>query len=307
MSILKEYFSLQYAILNRKISDFGLHPIIGYFLSIAVFISLSIYLLGEKNAAYLYVFIALVFTSRLSKIDRNDFLKICFEKKLYRRIRVYENMAMVLPFAMILVCFQQFYPLIILVAIAIVLALFNFKATYNFTLPTPFYKKPFEFTIGFRNTFFMFFIAYGLTGIAIVVHNFNLGIFSIALSFLTVCSYYLKPENDYLVWAYRFTPSRFLIEKIKTAFLFSSYLCSPIALALSLFYIQNIVILLLSILLGYVYLSVIILAKYAAYPAEIDFIRAIMIALTFLFPPLVIILIPLFAKQSLYKLKNLLA
>jgi len=186
------------------------------------------------------------------------------------------------------------------------MALVNFKPAYNITIPTPFYKKPFEFTVGFRNTFFMFFIAYGLAMIAVVVNNFNLGVFSLMLIFFMVLGYYLKPENEYFVWTYSFVPAKFLIEKIKTAFLFSLYLCLPVLFLLSIFFFEYIGILLLCTILGYLYLTMLILAKYSAYPDEMDLVQAIIIAICFAFPPILIVVIPFFASKSVNKLNEFL-
>ncbi len=61
----------------------------------------------------------------------------------------------------------------------------------------------------------MFFIAYVLAIIAVKVDNFNLGIFALVLIFLTIFGYYLKPENEYFIWVYNCTPTKFLIEKNK--------------------------------------------------------------------------------------------
>ena len=80
----------------------------------------------------------------------------------------------------------------------------------------------------------------------------------------------------------------------------------PVFLLLSIFCFENIGVLLLFTLLGYLYLTMIILAKYAAYPYEMDFAQAIIVALTFAFPPMLIVVIPFFANQSINKLKLLL-
>ncbi|MDR1756344.1 MAG: hypothetical protein LBR65_05200 [Culturomica sp.] len=301
------YIKLQYLLTNRKLSAFGVHPAIGYPLLLLLFIGLSTYLFNKTTfAPYAYTLIALYFTAKLSEIRRNDFLKICFGRIQYRKIRLLENLIVVLPFAIFLLYKEHYIPPFLLVATTILLALLNVNITYNIPLPTPFYKKPFEFTVGFRNTFFLFIIAYALTAIAVTVNNFNLGIFSLLLIFLTVLCYYLKPENEYFVWAYSATPAQFLIEKIKTAFRFSFYLCLPILLTLSLFYTENTGVLLLFTALGYLYLVAVILAKYAAFPGEIDLMQAIMLSITFIFPPMLIAVIPLFARQSVHELKRLL-
>ena len=300
---MKDYVKLQFLMMNRKLSDFGVHPIIGYILLLFVFIALTAYLFYKTTyAPYIYVLIALYFTSKLSENRRNDFLKICFGSK-HRQIRIMENLIILLPFAIYLIYRQHFTPFFILAAITVLMALLNFNTTYHVTIPTPFYKKPFEFTVGFRNTFFLFIISYGLTIIALAVDNFNLGIFALTLVFFTVISYYMKPENEYFVWSYSCTPAKFLIEKIRTAFLFTFYLCLPVLLLLSLFFWENIHILLVFTLIGYLYLTMIILTKYAAYPNEMDIIQGIIVGLTFVLPPLLIAIIPFFAIQSINKLK----
>ena len=303
---MKEYFNLQYIMTMRKLSD-NSPPIAGYLLALLilfVFVGLSIFLFQKTTfAPYLYVLISLYFTSKLSEIKRNDFLKIHFGNKRYRKVRVLENLTVALPFVIFLIYKQQLYPIIFLFAITVLVALFNFKTTYNIAIPTLFGKEPFEFTVGFRSTFFLFFIAYGLAIIAVAVENFNLGIFSLMLIFLTVSCYYLKPENDYFVWSYSLMPSKFLIEKIRISFLFSFYLCSPALIMLCFFYFENIGILLLFFLLGYLYLTAFILAKYSAYPNEMDLAQAIIITICFTFPPMLIVAIPFFAGKAVNKLK----
>ena len=303
---MNEYFKLQYLMTKRKLSD-GSSLIVGYFLALVivlVFISLSIWLFRYKTyAPYMYIFVSLYFTTKLSEIKRNDFLKIHFGNSRYRKVRISENLIIALPFVIFLLYKHYFLPTIFLVIITVVMALFSFKTTYHLTIPTPFSKKPFEFTVGFRNSFFVFFITYGLAIIAVTVDNFNLGVFALLLIFLTVLGYYLKPENEYFVWSYSLTPSKFLIEKVKTAFVFSSCLCSPVLILLGIFYFENLDILLLCMLLGNLYLITMILAKYSAYPSEIDLARVMIMVICLIFPPMLIAMIPFFANQSVNKLK----
>jgi hypothetical protein len=47
-------------------------------------------------------------------------------------------------------------------------------------------------------------------------------------------SFYLSTENEYFVWIYNVNPRTFLLNKIKTALLFSSALAIPILVLLSL-------------------------------------------------------------------------
>ena len=309
----------------RKLSDDS--PLIFAYL-FALFILLSfivgsIYLFYRTTfAPYLYMLISLFLVSNLSEIKRTDFLKICFGNERYIKLRILENLITALPFVIFLIYKQQFYPTIFLVLITVLLAMSKFKISYSITIPTPFYKKPFEFTVGFRNTFFLFFIVYGLSIIAVTVDNFNLGIFALMLIFLTVSSYYLKLENEYFVWSFSLTPAKFLIEKIKIAFLFTFYLSFPVLILLGIFdfenhdalfqitYLgkytydfENIAALLLVTFVGFLLLTTVILAKYSAYPNEIGLLETMMTVWCFIFPPLVIVVIPFFAKRSINKLK----
>ena len=307
---MKEYFRLQYIMTKRKLSDGLRRPIFGYLFALfflLIFVGVSWVLLSAKSAytPYIYAFASLFFTLKLSEIKRNDFLKIHFGDKQYRKVRILENLIITLPFVIFLVYKQHFYLTIILVAISVLLALLSFKATYNFTIPTPFFKKPFEFTVGFRNSFFMFFIAYGLAIIAVNVDNFNLGVFALGLVFLTTLGFYLKPENEFFVWSFSCTPTKFLFTKIKTALLFSFCLCLPVFILLSVFYFEHIGVLLLCVFLGFLYLTTLVLAKYSDYPEEMGILQAIIFTIG-LFPPMLIVVIPLFASQSVNKLKNFL-
>jgi hypothetical protein len=302
---LKEYFKLQLIMINRKLSDFAGHPVIGWFLSLLAFIGLSEFLFYKTaSAPYAYILIVLYVTSRLSEIRRNDFLKICFGNTRYRIIRILENMITISPFVCFLFYKQRFYPIIILTAISVLTASLNFKTTHSITIPTPFYKKPFEFTAGFRNVFYLFFIPYGLAVIASTVDNFSLGIFSLLLIFFIILCFYIEPENEYFVWIYSLTPSKFLMEKIRTAFLFSFYLCLPVLFTLSIFYFENIGIILLFMLLGYLYITMIIMVKYAAWPKEMNIVHKLILLGVFIFPPMLVALIPFFIHQSVNKLRE---
>ena len=292
---------------NREIAYYGIHPIVGYILILLVFVGFSFYLFYKTTfAPFVYLVIALFFTTKLSEVRRNEFLKICFNKSIFWRLRILENLVVISPFVIFLICKSQIYTILILVGIAILLALLNFRTTYNITFPTPFFRRPFEFTVGFRNTFFLLIIAYFLTLMAIIVDNFNLGIFALILVFLCTLTYYMKPENEYYVWSYNYTPIRFLITKIQTALLYSSFLIAPIIIVLSILYFQFWGILLVFTLLGYLFIVAVILAKYASYPNELDLVRAILLGFCFAFPPLLIVIIPFFASQSVTQLKEIL-
>ena len=155
-----DYFHLQSKILNRKITEFGLPLLIVYPLIFIVFILLSNFLfLKTQFAPYIYGLIVLGFVSNRSAPKRNDFLKLIFSKKNYLKLRCIENLLYSIPFLAFLTYKGLFIYMIVLIVLTISLTFINFSTNIIFTIPTPFSKNPFEFSVGFRKTFYMFPIA----------------------------------------------------------------------------------------------------------------------------------------------------
>lgn len=304
---MKEYFQLQYKITTRKCKDAGVQPLLACLLATIAFVSFSQYLFSKTTfAAPVYLLLALSVTGKFSDIKRNDFLRLCFGGSKHKKIRVTENFLIATPFLIFLAFKQQYIPALVLLILTSLLALFNFRTTLSITIPTPFYKKPFEFAAGFRNTFYLLAATYTLTGIALAVTNFNLGVFSLLLIFAITLGYYTQPENEYYVWVHALTARQFLFTKIKTALWYSTYLAFPVALVLGIFYPQQIITLLLFFLAGWAFLIFIILSKYAAYPDEFNITQAILLCCCISFPPLLLVLIPYLFYKSQNRLHSLL-
>lgn len=303
---MKEYLKLQFRMVNRTLKDSGILPIFAYPLGLAGFIAISFYLFEKiEFAKYFYLFIASFFVFKLSEERRNDFLKTCFGNG-FRKIRIVENLIISFPFSVFL-CFKGFFiSTIVLFTLVIFLAFAEFRGTLNFTVPTPFYKKPFEFTVGFRKTFYLFLAAYLLTLKAVSVSNFNLGIILLMFGFVIIMNYYTKPENEFYVWSYSLNARQFLFEKLKTALLFSTVLILPIILILGISFFQNIHILLLFLVIGYISLMAMIVTKYSAYPHEINLHQGFLLATGIISPPLLIVAIPYFFMKSIKRLRHLL-
>ncbi|MFA9392032.1 MAG: hypothetical protein ACERKD_19640 [Prolixibacteraceae bacterium] len=293
---------------RRRLSDFGLPPVLGFLLFLIGFVGLSIFLFSKSDfAAYLYILMALSFVSKLSEPKRTDFLKVCFKGKGFLKLRLIENLLVVFPFIAFVVFKQLYMFALVILAIALLMALVNINATFSYTIPTLFRKKPFEFTVGFRTTFYLFFFAYLLTFMAIWVGNFNLGVFSLLLVFIIVLSFYSKLEHEYYVWSFSDTALGFLFGKIKTALVYSTFLSAPILIAMGIFFRSESGMLIIFQLLAYVYLLTFILAKYSSYPNEMNLPQGIIMGLCLLFPPLLMVVIPYFYVQSIHRLNEILA
>ena len=304
---MRDYFKLQLVMTNRKIKEAGVNPALGYFLGLIAFVLLSEYLFHKTEfAKYLVILACLNFQFKLSEKNRTDFLMSTFGDKLKNKIRILENLIVCIPFVTILAYKNLFLEAIILFLCSIIIALISFRTSLNFTIPTPFSKNPFEFTTGFRKTFLIFPMAYALSIIAINVSNFNLGIFSMLLMFLITLSYYSKPEEEFYAWVHADTPKSFLMKKMIIATKNSTLLTSPIFLGLLIFYPAENILILLFLFIGILFLLTMVLAKYSAFPSEINLPEGIIIAFALSFPPLILLIIPYFYTKSIKNLRLIL-
>jgi len=302
-----DYFYLQFVMTNRKIKETGINPLLGYLLTLTAFVLLSEYIFHKTEfAKYLIILICISLQFRLSERNRTDFLLSTFGDKTKKKIRIIENLFVCLPFVTILTYKNYLLESSSLFVSSIILALFSLHSNINFSIPTPFSKRPFEFSVGFRKSVFIFPIVYALTFIAIYVDNLNLGIFSMMLIFLISLSYYTKPEQEYYVWIHAESPATFLKNKILNATKNASFLVLPILTGLLIFYPTEFGLILLFFVAGIMYLWAIILAKYSAYPEEMNLPEGIVIAFSLYFPPLLLAIIPYFYTKSINKLKMIL-
>jgi hypothetical protein len=292
---------------NRRFQDAGIAPLLAYVITIVGFFALSFYLFKTTEfAKYIYVLTAIMLLGRLSETRRYEFLKMSFTDTVLKKIRTTENLICTGPFLLILLYEKHFAFALFLIIATIFLALVHFKTSIQTTMWTPFSKRPFEFCVGFRNTFYLICIAYALTPIAISVNNFNLSIFTLLLVFAIALSYYSKPEPSYYVWVHAQNPRHFLFNKIKTSLLYSTLMVSPIVVANAIYFSPNGGLLLLFLMIGWAFLIVMVLTKYAAYPEEMSIPQGVLLAICLWLPPLLLIMIPYQFKQSENRLKQFL-
>jgi len=304
---MKDYFKLQLVMTNRKVKEAGINPVLGYLLGLVAFVLLSEYIFQKTEfARYLVILVCLSFQFRLSEKSRTDFLLSTFGDKSKNRIRVLENVIVCIPFVSILAYENLFSEAAILIVSSITIALFSFRTSLNFTIPTPFSKNPFEFSTGFRKTLLLFPLAYALAAVAINLDNLNLGIFAMLLIFLITLSYYSKPEGEYYVWVHAETPKSFLRRKVIRATKNSILLTIPITIGLLLFYPVEYGRILLFLLIGILALWTMILAKYSAFPSELNLPEGILIAFALSVPPLILLVIPYFYTKSIKNLRLIL-
>lgn len=306
-SIVTLYFILQIQLVKRKLIDFGVHPLLAIILFPAIFVFVSMLLFSKTEyAGSIYVLIALSFCTSLSEKKRNEFLKFNFSISRYRWIRFFENFIVVLPFFLFLAFRFEFIPAFALLILSTALALLNYRNAGSIVIPTPFSRKPFEFSVGFRNSFFLLIFAYFIAVMSVLYNNFNLGVFALILIFILSLSFYLYPENEYFVWSFSMKAPRFIFEKIKIAIFYLSILSAPVLVVLAIFFSQSIQALLLVQLLGYASIIVFILVKYAAYPSQVSLPQLVILGLGLYLPPALFLIAPVFYMQAVKRLNEIL-
>ena len=138
----------------------------------------------------------------------------------------------------------------------------------------------------------------------ISVGNLNLGIFSLILTLLSCLNYYTNSEDEFYVWIFSLTPKEFVRYKLKNIIHYSTILCLPIIISLSIFFYTKIDIIVGFQFLGYLFIFTTMLAKYSVFPEKLNIRFVIVFALTVWLPPLLLLIIPYLYLQSTKKLKE---
>lgn len=146
-------------------------------------------------------------------------------------------------------------------------------------------------------------MVYGLSVISVCVNNFNLGLFSLFVLCIICATYYGKVENEYYVWIFAESPSKYLTHKILTAIKNTFLMAFPMTTLLTAFSPENWWIVLLVTAIGMILVIAFLLAAYSTYPGEIGILELIFIGAVFI-PPFVLVVIPYFYVRSINRLKN---
>lgn len=304
---MKFYFQLQSKRILRLIEAAGINPYLGLALMVAVFVFSSVMLFQRIGYAELiYPLVGLALLSSLGRRQRNEFLSNTFTAKGYRSIRLFENLIFAVPFLFVLAFQNEWISSIGLLLGAVAMSFFNQGSHMGIAFPTPFSRWPFEYTAGFRRTWWIFPFCYILAFYALKADNLNLGIFALVATFLPSLNYYAKPEPTFFVWVYKATPSQFLWSKIKVALGYSLILSAPLMVALIAFDPSKFYYVMIFELVGMSYVVASLLGKYAFFPSEINLIQGIVLALSIWFPPLLVVVIPYFFSKSKQNLQSIL-
>jgi hypothetical protein len=302
---MKEYIQLQIRMTNRKFKEMGISPVFAYLIFLVGFIGFSLLLFYKTALApYFYLLIYTSLILKLSETKRTEFLKFTFKDTYFKRIRLLENLLLALPFFVFLLIKMEFIVALSLLLIAGLTSIIQIKIIGHFTTPTPFSRKPFEFLVGFRKSILIFPLIYALTGIAVYIGNFNLAIFSLLLVFVVIFNFFSQPEEDYFVWIFNQNPKQFLFSKMRISLVYSTVLMLPSFCVLMLVYYTDFLIITGFLLIAYLLVFTVIVAKYSAFPKEMSITQGFLFVMSLFFPPLLLFVLPYFFNQSVKQLNS---
>lgn len=304
---MKYFFRLQFLRLTRTLSDWGLPPWIAFVLFPLAFVGLSQVLFAQvSGAAYLYVGLYYLSVQPLSAPPRDRFLRLTFPERTVLRIRLSEQLVFALPFLLFLLYKAAFTPALLLLGLAILTAFVRVSVRLPYFRVTPFSFQPFEFAVGFRGVYTLLFFVYGISWMGIWADNFGLSWFLIFVLMFFGASFYFKPEPIFYVWMYARTPRTFLWEKFRKGIWHSTLMAAPTLLPLLFFYPYQAGLTLLLWLQGVLCLALALLMKYASYPYQLSSITTLFLIFAFVFPPLLLGLLPYFYIMSQKNLSEIL-
>ena len=302
---MKYYFILQYRRTIREIRRLGINPWVGVISFLLLFVGFSIVLFQKTSLApYVYAVMGLSFVAAAGERRKNQFLKNIFPRNHFRQIRLLENAFCAMPFIIFLLIRQSWPAAAALAVVSMLLSFYNHAGRTRFQIPSPFSKFPYEFTVGFRRAWFLFLASAVLTGIAVRYQNFNLGVAGF-LGFFFICiSFYSDNDPLFFVWIYARCPRDFLTGKIKTALRYGFLLSLPWLATLAIFNPGRILILFLVEITGLLYIVLAVVAAYTSFPGQKSITRLLQFCVALLFPPLLLLVIPLFFQRAVGRLKT---
>lgn len=304
---MKNYFQLQWISLTRLFKENGIHPVLALLILSGLFVGLSIYLhLKSDLFAYFYLLLLFLFLIKFSDFKRNELLRLAFTADKYRQVRLIENVLICAPFTLFFLIYGEYLGALASLILSGLMARFFFRVQIFAYIPTPFSRHPYEFAAGFRVSFVLIIAAYLLTWIAVKVDNFYLGLFSIFCTFLITLGYYSRSDNEYYIWTHNKNTAHFLFDKIIRAIIHASMLTALQCITLGSFYFSSVGLIIATIIIGYLYLSLVILGRYAAFPGEPGIGESILISLCLVLPPLLLFALPYLYNKAYRTLNPLL-
>lgn len=301
------YFKVLLTRLYRKSKEGKVPILIGVSLLTLLFLSFSVVFISNLPDGDLYYpFIVILCLIPLSNKKRNNYLIQLFGQRKKMQIRLVENILIGLPFILFCLFNLMFIQIPIVLILSALISFYTIKHNFSFSFPTPFYRHPFEFIVGFRKYFWVVFIGIILLIIGIQVNNSNLALMTLFIPFILAIQFYSNSEPVLYVWVNSCTPKLFLRKKIFISLMYGFLLSVPTFIPLLIIWPEHYLIILAIEMVGLIYIIASLLGKYAFFPSELNVIQGFMLVIGIIFPPFMLIIIPAFYKKAIINLEPIL-
>lgn len=305
--MMKYYFSLQVKLTKRLLAENGISLLGAALVAMGLFIGFSIVWFHQtEKYSTSYALLPLTILPLLSSQNRNESLKIMFSNRDYRKVRLVENLLISIPFQLFLISKGLYIWSIIPIILSFIWSFIQVDGWNIRAIPTPFARIPFEFSSGFRKSFWVILLIYLMAGIGMYVQNYNLILVSLAALFLCCISFYGTAEGEYFVWIFSASPHKFLCKKMNAALIGTTVIVAPLIVASMFFSPLHTTILITTIIVGYGVVIISLLGKYASYPSQFNLAQMMAIAFSIILFPLIILILPLLFRKAKQKLQSLL-
>jgi len=300
-----EFTGIQWRRLQRYLQSLGLPPAVGLFILVFLFGLLSWRLMVAYSwGPYVYLVLMVYAGQLLGRPERRETIRQWSGPGYYWRIRLWEQLLLSLPFALVLLILNDWWFGPLAVALSLLSLWTPSIPQGRFYLPLPFGKKPFEYTTGIRKQAWMLLVVVFFVVMGFVVSNPGLTVFGFTILMLLPMGWVGQLEPVPYLWQHCQSPTTFLWQKWRTGLEHQLYLGLPLALVLNFLLPDMRLAIGIILVVGIVAQSAVLLAKYASYPRDIDFVHAILVATGIVFLPVMVVVVPFLGRKAIENLKQ---
>lgn len=270
--MVSNYIILRLRQFVRFYSFSDIHPLLGIPATAVIFAVLSAVVYHKAPYAHwVYCGLTLLTVTELQNAKTNSFLKQMLTRNVFFRVKLAENLLLLLPFAMVMVYYNSWLQLLAAVAFTLPYSYSSAKLPKPQlkALGTPYSGYAYEANFGFR-AMFAGYVLYALLLVAGCIAQ-NVYVLMVPFFILLFCmvAAYGELEEPVYIWTYRATAGGFLKKKFYTLLRNYSITFAPFLLLGLVFCHREWAIVLLCFGAGLVALTGAMLIKYHFYPGRV--------------------------------------
>lgn len=248
-----------------------MHPTIGLPLiaGIFIFISAMVYY-KAPYPAWIYTFIALSSITEVQHTKTNSFLAQTVNTKMLFRIKLTENLLILLPFVIVMCYYQSWWQITVALPLVVLYSASNKKLPRPKVkaLPVPFRGHSYEANFGFRSMFPAYVLYVLLLVVGSLVQNVYVLLAPFFIQLLFIQLSFSEVEDPQYIWMHRMSANAFLKDKFVTLLRNYAIVFTPFLVAGLIAYTNEWSLLLLCFIVGLVSVTGAMLIKYLLYPAQ---------------------------------------